>query len=111
MAEGDYRIEFLDLEAFDPVETNSDHRGDRRHGSSTATGSAFMPVRRSFPGPWRGRVSSARCASTRARGHLPETVSAPSSAGEHGRIAVKAVDDRGNELMVVKLLSKAETGA
>ena len=38
------------------------------------------------------------------------SVSAPFSAGEHGQIAVKAVDDRGNELMVVKPLSEAETG-
>ena len=41
--------------------------------------------------------------------HLSGTVSAPFEAGEHRKIAVKAVDDRGNELMVVKSLSEAET--
>ena len=35
MAGGDYRIEFLDLEAFDPVETNSDHRGGGGGGGRT----------------------------------------------------------------------------
>jgi len=34
--------------------------------------------------------------------HLAGTVSAPFEAGEHGQIAIKVIDDRGNELMVVK---------
>jgi adenine-specific DNA-methyltransferase len=34
--------------------------------------------------------------------HLAGTVSAPFEAGEHGRIAVKVIDDRGNELMAIK---------
>jgi len=36
--------------------------------------------------------------------HLAGTVSAPFEAGEHRQIAVKVIDDRGNELMVVKKL-------
>ena len=40
--------------------------------------------------------------------HPSGTVSAPFQAGEHSQIAVKVVDDRGNELMVVKSLSEAE---
>ena len=40
--------------------------------------------------------------------HLSGTVSTPFQAGDHGQIAVKVVDDRGNELMVVKPLSEAE---
>lgn len=40
--------------------------------------------------------------------HLAGTVSEPFSAGEHGKIAVKVIDDRGNELMVVKSLAEAE---
>lgn len=38
---------------------------------------------------------------------LAGTVSAPFRAGEHGQIAVKAIDDRGNELIVAKSLSEA----
>ena len=37
--------------------------------------------------------------------HLAGTVSEPFAAGEHRRIAVKVIDERGNELMVVKELS------
>jgi adenine-specific DNA-methyltransferase len=32
----------------------------------------------------------------------------PLRAGDHGRIAVKVIDDRGNELMVVKDLKEAK---
>ncbi len=40
--------------------------------------------------------------------HLAGNISAPFTAGEHKQIAVKVIDDRGNELMVVKNLSEAE---
>ena len=40
--------------------------------------------------------------------HLAGATSAPFTAGEHGRIAVKVLDDRGNELLVVKSLDEAE---
>jgi len=36
--------------------------------------------------------------------HLSGTTSAPFEAGDHKQIAVKVIDDRGNELMVVKKL-------
>ena len=39
--------------------------------------------------------------------HLAGTVSAPFEAGEHGQVAVKVIDDRGNELLVVKSLRDA----
>jgi adenine-specific DNA-methyltransferase len=42
--------------------------------------------------------------------HLAGAVSMPFPAGERGQIAVKAIDDRGNELMVVKKLTEAEEG-
>lgn len=37
--------------------------------------------------------------------HLAGTVSEPFAMGEHKRIAVKVIDERKNELMVVKELS------
>ena len=40
--------------------------------------------------------------------HLAGTVSAPFGAGEHGQVAVKVIDQRGNELLVVKSLKEAE---
>jgi adenine-specific DNA-methyltransferase len=36
-------------------------------------------------------------------------VSAPFEGGEHGQIAVKVIDDRGNELLVVKNLKDTAT--
>src|SRR5437660_12402150 len=39
--------------------------------------------------------------------HLAGTISAPFEAGEHGQVAVKVIDDRGNELLVVKNLQIA----
>jgi len=33
--------------------------------------------------------------------------SAPFGAGEHGQVAVKVIDQRGNELLVVKSLKEA----
>ena len=39
--------------------------------------------------------------------HLAGTTSAPFVAGEHGQIAVKVIDQRGNELLVVKSLKEA----
>jgi adenine-specific DNA-methyltransferase len=40
--------------------------------------------------------------------HLAGTVSAPFPAGEHGQIAVKVIDRRGNELLVVRKLEEAK---
>ena len=40
--------------------------------------------------------------------HLAGTVSAAFETGEHKQIAVKVIDDRGNELLVVKSLSEAK---
>jgi adenine-specific DNA-methyltransferase len=40
--------------------------------------------------------------------HLAGTTSAPFGAGEHRSVAVKVLDDRGNELLVVKSLDEAE---
>ena len=36
-------------------------------------------------------------------------MSEPFPAGEKGQVAVKVLDDRGNELMVVKKLEEAES--
>ncbi|MBK5282011.1 MAG: hypothetical protein JJE16_07995, partial [Nitrospiraceae bacterium] len=37
--------------------------------------------------------------------HLSGATSAPFESGEHKQIAVKVIDDRGNELLVVKKLA------
>ena len=40
--------------------------------------------------------------------HLAGTVSAPFEVGEHGQVAVKVIDDRGNELLIVKSVKRGE---
>ena len=40
--------------------------------------------------------------------HLAGTTSAPFDAGDHRQVAVKVIDDRGNELLVVKNLREAK---
>ena len=40
--------------------------------------------------------------------HLAGDTSTPFAAGTHQQIAVKVIDDRGNELMVVKKLGAAK---
>ena len=40
--------------------------------------------------------------------HLAGTVSAPFTEGDSGEVAVKVIDDRGNELLVVKSLDEAQ---
>ena len=50
----------------------------------------------------QGRVRGQRCGTT-----WPARSARPFEAGEHGQIAVKVIDDRGNELLVVKGLRDA----
>lgn len=110
-----YRVELLGLDVFDPVTMQNDHR---KGGDVPAwfldtdydelvfhVTQAFFPrtsawenLKRALKGTYEDSVWE----------HLAGTVSEPFSAGEHGKIAVKVIDDRGNELMVVKSLAEAE---
>ena len=115
---GDYRVALLGLDVFDPVEMDSDHRdgGDVPAWflDTDYNGLCFHVCQAFFPrtSAWEGIKRSLRGEFDESVwAHLSGTVSAPFPAGEHGQVAVKAVDDRGNELMVVKSLSEAETGA
>jgi adenine-specific DNA-methyltransferase len=40
--------------------------------------------------------------------HLSGSVIVPFEAGDHAHVAIKVIDDRGNELMVVKNLNEAK---
>lgn len=44
----------------------------------------------------------------RKRGRVIDTKSTRFEPGEHGQVAVKVIDDRGNELLVVKRLEESE---
>lgn len=110
-----YRIELLGLDVFDPITMQNDHRkGDDVPAWFLDTdyddlvfhvSQAFFPrtnawenLRRALKGTYEDSVWE----------HLAGTVSEPFSAGEHKTIAIKVIDDRGNELMVVKSLDDAE---
>jgi adenine-specific DNA-methyltransferase len=107
-----YQLELLGLDTFDPTTMDSDHRpgsdvpawfldGDYNDRCFHVT-QAFFPrtgawndLRKSLKGDFDDAVWD----------HLAGTKSAPFEAGEHGQVAVKVIDDRGNELMVVKKLA------
>jgi adenine-specific DNA-methyltransferase len=107
------QIELLGLDTFDPTTMKVDHRPgadvpawflDTDYNSLCFHASqAFFPrtgawedLRRALKGDYDDRVWD----------HLAGTMSAPFQAGEHGQVAVKVIDDRGNELLVVKKLSR-----
>ena len=113
--DGEYRVELLGLDVFDPVSMDSDHREGNDvpawfldtdyNGMCFHVCQAFFPrtaawegIKRSLRGEFEDSVWT----------HLSGTISTPFAAGEHGQIAVKVIDDRGNELIVVKSLAEAE---
>jgi adenine-specific DNA-methyltransferase len=109
-----YEVELLGLDVFDPTTMELDHRS----GSDVPVwfldtdynGLCFHVCQAFFP-----RTSAWDDLKKALRGeyedavwdHLSGTVSAPFDAGEHREVAVKVIDDRGNELLVVKDLAEA----
>jgi adenine-specific DNA-methyltransferase len=104
-----YQVSLLGLDVFDPVTMEAIHRsGDDVPAWFLDTDynekcfhvcQAFFPrtaawdhLKRALKGTYEEGVWD----------HLAGTTSAPFEAGEHEQIAVKVIDDRGNELMVVK---------
>ena len=106
-----YQVELLGLDVFDPVTMEP----TSRDGSdvpcwlldSDYNGLAFHVSQAFFPrtGAWDNlqRALKGQFDDT-VWGHLAGTKSAPFDAGEHKQVAVKVIDDRGNELVVVKQL-------
>jgi len=109
-----YQVELIGLDVFDPVSMEVEHRtGDDVPAWFLDTDyndlcfhvcQAFFPrtgawenLRRALKGRYEESVWE----------HLSGTMSAPFEAGEHGQVAVKVIDDRGNELLVVKKLKGA----
>jgi adenine-specific DNA-methyltransferase len=110
-----YQMELLGLDTFDPATMDV----DQRPGSdvpcwmldSNYNGLCFRATQVFFPrtGAWDDLKRSLKGDySDSVWDHLAGTVSTPFQAGEHGQVAVKVIDDRGNELLVVKDLKGAE---
>ena len=111
-----YQIELLGLDVFDPVTMEVDHRTGNDvpawfldtdyNDLCFHVSQAFFPrtsawdnLKKALKGEYEQSVWD----------HLSGTTSAPFEAGEHRQIAVKVIDDRGNELLVVKKLEEPKT--
>ena len=110
--EGKYQVELLGLDVFDPVTMDVDHQQGKNvpawfldtnyNGLCFYVRQAFFPrtsawdsIQKALKGSYEESVWE----------HLAGTTSAPFEAGEHKQVAVKVIDDRGNELLVIKSLS------
>jgi adenine-specific DNA-methyltransferase len=109
--EGKVQVKLLGLDTFDPVTMETEHRrGDDVPAWFLDTdynnlcfhvSQAFFPrtsawdnLKKALKGTYEESVWD----------HLAGITSAPFEPGEHRQIAVKVIDDRGNELLVVKKL-------
>jgi adenine-specific DNA-methyltransferase len=107
-----HEVELLGLDTFDPTTMEPDHRNGNDvpawfldtdyNGLCFHVSQAFFPrtgawndLKKALKGDYDDSVWD----------HLAGTRSAPFEAGEHKQIAVKVIDDRGNELLVVKALA------
>ncbi len=106
-----YQVELIGLDVFDPITMEVDHR----HGNDVPAwlldtdynGRCFHVSQAFFPrtSAWDNLKKSLKGEYDEAVwDHLAGNISAPFPAGEHKQIAVKVIDDRGNELLVVKKL-------
>jgi len=110
-----YRVALLGFDVFDPATMEVDHRsGDDVPAwflDTDYNGLCFHVCQAFFP-----RTSAWENLSKALRGqyeesvweHLSGTTSAAFAPGDHGQVAVKVIDDRGNELLVVKSLKEGE---
>jgi adenine-specific DNA-methyltransferase len=109
--EGKYQVELLGLDVFDPITMEVESEPGRNvpawfldtdyNGLCFYVKQAFFPrtsawdsLKKALKGSYDDEVWE----------HLAGTISAPFEAGEHKEIAVKVIDDRGNELLVIESL-------
>jgi adenine-specific DNA-methyltransferase len=110
-----YEVELVGLDVFDPIEMRAHHEpGDNVPAwflDTDYNGLCFHVSQAFFPrtSAWDNLKKALRGTYDEAVwDHLSGTTGAPFEAGEHGEIAVKVIDDRGNELMVVKDLKDSK---
>lgn len=108
-----FQVKLLGVDVFDPITVKSDSRaGDDVPAwflDTDYNGRVFHVCQAFFPrtGAWEKLKKALRADYTiEVWDHLAGTVSAPFEAGDSHKIAVKVIDDRGNELLVVKDLAE-----
>jgi adenine-specific DNA-methyltransferase len=112
--DGRYQVELVGLDVFDPISMENHHaKGDDVPAwllDTDYNGMCFHVTQAFFPrtSAWDA-LKKALKADYEASlwDHLAGSVSAPFESRKDAQIAVKVIDDRGNELMVVKKLSDA----
>jgi adenine-specific DNA-methyltransferase len=109
-----YEVELLGMDVFDPTTMEVlNRRGDEVPAwflDTDYNGLCFHVSQAFFPktGAWENLKKALRGDyEETVWDHLAGTVSAPFEAGEHGQVAVKVIDERGNELLIVKPMSEA----
>jgi adenine-specific DNA-methyltransferase len=112
-SEEQWQVELAGLDTFDPVTMDADHlKGSDVPAwflDTDYNGMVFRVRQAFFPrtGAWENLKKSLRVEfEDTVWDHLAGTTSAPFPAGEHGQIAVKVIDPRGNELLVVRKLEE-----
>ncbi len=108
-----YEVELLGMDVFDPTTMEVlNRRGDEVPAwflDTDYNGLCFHVSQAFFPktGAWENLKKALRGDyEETVWDHLAGTVSAPFEAGEHGQVAVKVIDERGNELLIVKPMSE-----
>jgi adenine-specific DNA-methyltransferase len=109
--DGTFEAELKGLEVFDPVTMEVDHRkGDDvpawlldtdYNGLSFHVSQAFFPRTSAWDGLKRALKATFEDS---VWDHLAGTVSAPFALGENKTVAIKVIDDRGNELLAIRKL-------
>jgi adenine-specific DNA-methyltransferase len=106
-----YRIGLRGLDVFDPITMEPHHRrGDEVPAwflDTDYNGLCFHVCQAFFPktAAWDNLKKALKSThNDSVWEHLAGTISAPFEAGKYRQIAVKVIDDRGNELLVVKEL-------
>jgi len=106
-----YQVELLGLDVFDPVTMEVAHRKGEDVPAwfldTDYNDLCFHVCQAFFPrtGAWENLKKALKSTHDEAVWeHLAGTKSAPFEAGEYKQISVKVIDDRGNELVVVKKL-------
>ena len=112
---GKFQVELLGLDVFDPISMEPSHRSGNDvpawfldtdyNDLCFHVCQAFFPrtsawdnLKKALKGDYEETVWD----------HLSGTTSAPFEPGDYQQIAVKVIDDRGNELLVVRKLSEAK---
>lgn len=110
-----YEVQLLGMDVFDPATMEVIHRKGEEVPAwfldTDYNDLCFHVSQAFFPrtGAWESLKKALKGEYEEAVwDHLAGTTSTPFEAGEHGQIAVKVIDDRGNELLIVKAVSEAK---